>query len=422
MKKKNNIVILCGQYYPNAGAPVNCFLPYIKELKKENAVTIVCRKTSGISVLNYDDTEPFIQLTTWYNSLRYFLVDRIKERKHIKLYTYLLNIVRFISFIRTMFCYPTQHNWIIKKYLRTLNAIEKRIGQIDVIISVSFPFCSHIAALNFKKDHPQVKWLTYSTDPFTFNECQYERVPFKSFKRRWARKKEKEIYDKADANIVTEELYSMLVESFKQRKEKTIPFPYLILPSLHGMSRHFSTNQKIINCVYAGSLYTDIRNPRIMIKLFEKIRQNIKLKLFADGDLTIRGLLKEIHCENIEVNGLVNRKEYERIIKEEADILINIGNTTLLQSPSKLLELVSTGKPIINFYSNEDFGYQVIKVYPLGLNISNKVLEDDSVTIVENFCFKNMGVILPFELIKNLYPNHIMENHMKILNSLVSQH
>lgn len=419
MNKKKNIVVLCGQYFPNAGAPMSCFLPYIKELEINNRITIVCRKTSSVPTSHYQGTIPFIQLTTWYNSLRYYLQDRIKEGKRIRLNTFLLNIVRLYSSFRTMFCYPTQHNWIIKKYIESLYEIEKRDGIIDVIISVSFPFCSHIAACKYKANHKQTKWLTYSTDPFTFNECQYERVAFKSHKRQWAFKVEKSIYDNSDANIVTEDLYSMMVESFCQPKGKTVAFPYLITPALHKKQDSIPFKSNIIRCVYAGSLYIDIRNPQVMIEIFRGVKQGINLMMYTDGDFSIRELLRKVHSEKIKINGMVNREEYEQIIMNEADILINIGNTTTLQSPSKLLELVSTGKPIINFYYNKDFGYQIIETYPLGINIPNKSFNEDSIGIIENFCLRNRNKVLDFELIKSLYPKHMMENQMTILYTLL---
>ena len=418
MTKRKNIVVLCGQYYPDAGAPVSCFFPYINELSKNNQVIVVCRKTSSVPVSEYKGTISFRQLTVWYNSLRYYLQDKIKAGQNVGINTFLLNLVRVYSSLRTMFCYPTQHSWIIRKYTQTLITLEKELGSIDAIISISFPFCSHIAALNYKKSHPSIKWITYSTDPFTLNECQYERVAFKSHKRRWAQKKEKEIYDNADANIVTNELYSMLINTFNQHKEKTIAFPYLITSILHANSSAF-VSRTIINCVYAGSLYSDIRNPKVMVSIFESVGPNIHLTLYADGDLKIREFLKGIHSDRVEVRGLVDRKEYERIITEEADILINIGNTTTLQSPSKLLELVSTGRPIVNFYSHKDFGYEVIERYPLGLNVPNEGFSKEQVSVLDEFCTNNNGKILEFETIKNLYPNHIKENHMKILNELL---
>lgn len=419
MSFSKNIIILCGQYYPDAGAPLGCFLPYIKELEKYHRITIICRQTSSIPLSKYCGSIPFIQLTTWNNSLRYYFQDRIREGKNVRVNTLLLNFVRLYSSFRTMFCYPTQHNWIIPKYLKELNKLEKKLGHIDVIISISFPFCSHIAANKFKISHPQIKWLTYSTDPFAYNECQYERVAFKSHKRKWAKKTEKEVYDNSDANIVTAELYSMLVESFRQPKEKTISFPYLITSALHGKQTLVHSSSSPIRCVYAGSLYIDIRNPQVMLEVFKRIENNIHLILYADGDLNIRDLLKKVNSDRIEINGLVNRTRYERILTEESDVLINIGNTTTLQSPSKLLELVSTGKPIINFYSNKDFGYQVIEKYPLGINVSNDSFDEGSVARIEDFCIENRGKIIDFQLIKELYPNHIMENHMKILNELL---
>lgn len=413
-----NIIILCGQFYPNPGAPVSCFMPYLKELQKTNNIWVVSRKTNVKPLREYYGEVKLIELTTWFNTLRFQLNDKIRKGKNEFINTKLLNLIRIHSAFRTSLCYPTQHSWLIKKYYKKIKEIEKNAKNIDVIISISFPLCAHIAALNYKKKNPNVKWITYSTDPFTYNVCQYEHVIFKECKKKWAYRTEKDIYDNADANIVTDELYKLLLEKFHQLESKVIAFPYLITPNLHSNDIKKRKKSDSINCVYAGSLYIDIRNPKVMIDTFSHIK-DVTLTMYADGDLRIRQILNRIKDNNIIVNGMVERNRYEEIIREEADILVNIGNTTELQSPSKLLELVSTGKPVLNFYSKEDFGYQIIDRYPLGLNVPNDTAREDSAEKVRNFCMEKYGKILPFNVIKELYSRHILENQMTVFHRLM---
>ena len=105
------------------------------------------------------------------------------------------------------------------------------------------------------------------------------------------------------------------------------------------------------------------------------------------------------------------------MIRDKYDILVNIGNISTLQAPSKTLELLSTGKPIINFYFTEDTQFEMIEKYPLGLNVKNQ--EEGAVEKVSGFCSKNKGKILPFDEVEKLYPDYKLQNQVNILRLLI---
>jgi hypothetical protein len=63
----------------------------------------------------------------------------------------------------------------------------------------------------------------------------------------------------------------------------------------------------------------------------------------------------------------------------EADVLVNIGNVTPFELPSKLVEYVSIGKPILNIVRSEnDSSVEFLEAYPGSMN-----LMDNASTLVE---------------------------------------
>lgn len=106
--------------------------------------------------------------------------------------------------------------------------------------------------------------------------------------------------------------------------------------------------------------------------------------------------------ETIKSFPAVNRSRYNELIYNEYDILINIGNNFSLQIPSKMLELFSTGRPIINFYQLKDVHYAMVEKYPLGINIGPD--DADAVERVSEFCKQMKGKRLSFEEVEALFP------------------
>jgi hypothetical protein len=73
-------------------------------------------------------------------------------------------------------------------------------------------------------------------------------------------------------------------------------------------------------------------------------------------------------------------RSYQTAINAElkADALLNVGNVVINQLPSKILEYICTGKPIINIYKSEKCPtLKYLIKYPNALNIS----ESDDVSM-----------------------------------------
>lgn len=88
-----------------------------------------------------------------------------------------------------------------------------------------------------------------------------------------------------------------------------------------------------------------------------------------------------------------------------------------MQIPSKMLELFSTGRPIINFYQLKDVHYAMVEKYPLGINIGPD--DADAVERVSEFCKQMKGKRLSFEEVEALFPENTMDSQLALLEKLI---
>ena len=96
------------------------------------------------------------------------------------------------------------------------------------------------------------------------------------------------------------------------------------------------------------------------------------------------------------------KEECDNALKN-SNIIINIGNQIANQTPSKVFEYISLGKPIINFYNiDNDTSKKVLDKYPLVLNIYKDFNNEDK-KLFEAFCELNKDKYLTFEEIKDKY-------------------
>ena len=408
------IVILTGYYYPNMYPPAACIDKYIQELKKEHSIEIICQKSSYKYLDLPDDSLNIHYVTNWINDFRNFANYYIAINKFIVFFKFILFLIRLYGVIITPFVYPSRLYWLKKGYFRKLCEIHK-CRKIDAIISVSMPTCTHLASMLFKQKYPDVKWITYSTDPFTYYETSYHKVINKKKRKHRNFQTELSYYTSADINILTEELYNSAINDFHINKEKLLCFPYVlkeIIPSTSVQTKMDKTTKVL----YAGALNTIIRNPEFALSVLTNV-SDIDIYLYQAGDCS--SILSKYTSDNLKINGLVSRERYLQMLDSEADILLNIGNNSKLQAPSKMLELLSTGKPIINFYYEQDNQFKMIEKYPLGINIGRN--DKNPVLKVYNFCKENRGKRLTYQEVENIYPLNCLRFQLEKLECSLSK-
>ena len=396
--------------------PVRCLNPFLEDLSVDNDVEVVCPIYSRRIVEDCKvDKIQVCFVDSWNNRLLSTIQTNREEKKHKHLTNFLYLVFRLYRYLSSCFKKEAYETDLIQPFIKRVEQIHKKRG-IDLLISVSFPFYNHIAALEIKKKYPEIKWLTFTTDPISYSESN----PLPGKKIDLARKQEQEVYDTCDYCMCTEELYTNLVDDFNINSDKVMSLPFLLSPSLILEGAHTEPHNIQTKVLYAGYVYNKIRNPQLMIDVFSKVK-GIELNLYVRGDRYCRKYLSKIENDCIHVNDMVSRDRYIQLL-HSSDILLNLSNSIRLQAPSKLLELVSTGKPVINFYYYQDTGYHIIENYPLGININNKQAFDDIVSSVTAFIDSYKGKKVSFEELKQIYPEHLFESQRLKFRSVVNSY
>lgn len=403
-----NIVILTGAYYPNMSATSACIDKYIQILKNKHSIDVVC----PLSQVHFEPlNDPKIKLHFVFSRMwkwRMLCEENIRNGRNVMLNKVVVDLFRIRSLLLSPISYPTVEGWQMNPFYHELEKIDQD-KTIDVIISVVNPICSVFASRRFKLKHPKVKWITFITDPFTFQPSKYKYVFFPNRRKIRNYKNEKSVYDIADFNMFTEELYHSALNDFSQPNEKTFVMKY-ILSSLSKSVVQQIVNEGKCRLVYAGALYADRRNPERALSVLSQI-DDIHVDFYISYS-NCNSIVDKYLSETIKSFPAVNRSRYN-----EYDILINIGNNFSLQIPSKMLELFSTGRPIINFYQLKDVHYAMVEKYPLGINIGPD--DADAVERVSEFCKQMKGKRLSFEEVEALFPENTMDSQLALLEKLI---
>lgn len=267
--------------------------------------------------------------------------------------------------------------WILSSR-KEVKAYLDRAGPFDLMISVSHPFSSHLVAYFIKKDLPHLRWIIDIGDPFCFlNEAQPNN--FKIYES-LNKKVEGKVMEKSELiSVTTNETKQEYARIFPKLRNKINVIPPLVdEKSLKVVDISKQSKNKLsgpIKLVYTGTLYSKIRNPSCFLEILEEVakisRREIEMHFFGlTNDLDISSLPS--FSFELNFHGEVSK---EKIHKEilSANILVNIGNSTYYQLPSKLVDYSAYGKPILNISSIEnDSSSAFLEDYSNYLNIYTK--------------------------------------------------
>lgn len=244
----------------------------------------------------------------------------------------------------------------------------------DALISTSTPYTGHLVGKAAKAAHPDLPWTVDIGDPFSFGQPPLNNTAlFKGLNHR----SEASMLELADSISVTVESCAKVYgDFFPGTYDKITVIPPLFSGPISASAKPPETGP-VRRLVFTGSLYRDIRNPAYLLKLVSGLfEQSPDLEAHFYGrindcaDLFEEPLRK--FPKNLFVHGLVTRDAAAEGLKQ-ADFLINIANITSYQLPSKLVDYMATGKPIINLVSIEDdSSLAFLKDYPRTVTVMER--------------------------------------------------
>lgn len=250
-----------------------------------------------------------------------------------------------------------------------------RASRYDAIIVVAPAYTAVLVGMHAKRRQQDAGLLLDIGDPFSFLA---ESPPnntwlYAALNRRMETAALAASSRVSVTNENVKERYAAAFPGIRKRLE-VIPPMLSLAPAQGGRPDIFEPGRR--NIVYVGTLYRGLREPTFLLALVEQARQlgameNVDLHFV--GDVSACAELIEPHRiasgGNLKVHGLVPRPRVAQIMNS-ADILINIGNESLTQLPSKVVEYAATGRPVINLaVTSADTSVEFFSRYPPALNI-----------------------------------------------------
>ncbi|MCB0533696.1 MAG: glycosyltransferase [Lewinellaceae bacterium] len=229
--------------------------------------------------------------------------------------------------------------------------------EFDAVISVSLPFTGHLIGQYAKRKVPDLAWLADIGDPFA-QPAQALNNPL--FYGRLSRRLEAQIFKLADAIVVTNPaIQAVYRRVYGAVADKVHVVPPLLHPAWQpeDLEPRDSKNS-MIHLGYFGALYKPVRTPDALLLLLEKTfaaRPYLcgKLLVHFFGEVFPEFYEKFVGVAYVQLHGLRSREEI-RLAMRQMDILLNIGNTTPYQLPSKAVEYLASGKPVLHLSYVED--------------------------------------------------------------------
>lgn len=383
---KKHLAIICGVMYPNASATGICARRFAGMLSTDYDIDMICMASDSIAAEVDNENIKIHALSGGTIKRETQSTGAIKRLHHICGQVQIK--ARFLGNLQ----------WFADSAFKKLIEIDKK-RSIDAVFSVCSPLAAHVAAMNFKIENTSVRWVAYTVDLY----ATPERIRPVGYSVSNMAEKEMNILDRADAVFLSEEIFGNHQEMV-DRFRNVSRLPYVIPEREQKQDKGSNIFEKDnINCVFAGSFYTSIRNPETMLETFSKMNDDrIILHLYSSGcdELVNKHAL---NCKKIIVHGRVSQDVIKKVY-EDADVLINIGNANEDFVPSKTFEYIGTGKPIINFYygSKPD---SVMGRYPIVINIPNEQGKVDSNMVESEIC-KLKNSYISNDEIEMIYPEN----------------
>ena len=384
MKK---VLIVIEKFLPDSSAIINCLHPIILGMKEKNI---------SIDVLTYRKEKKLSNFET-INGVNIYRVNDIYNLSDNKLLKKTI-----LRIYRKLF--------LDRKFIKLGKSLLNK-NKYDCLIACSYPFLMEYCASKIAHN-TNIPFVSYQFDPYSNNKI----IAKPSQEKRT--KEEIKVLSKAAKVFLPIEYYDENMDSeLSILKNKYHPIDFPLISEVNGIENNRLSD--LPTFAYAGAFYDDVREPKQMLEFFSKLDMDFRLYIYCIARGKCRKQLeeyKEILKEKLVLKYDVCKEECNNIIYN-ADFNINLGNNISNQVPSKLYEIVSIGKPIINFYTiEEDTSKKFLERYELCLNLNIQKDSDSNINTFENFYQKNINKKLSYKDITSIY-----KDSKQIVNEFISE-
>ena len=349
MNKNNKILIVSHQFTPHESPRTTRWKLIVEELiSLGHQVTVI----TGTKQVQEDKDVNIIYVGNKNTSN---IVRNFREKSNNLTNTNLFKRIFYNSlkkiyrFIVKTFAWPDYSMfWLISIYRNR----KKLKLDYDLLITVSLPFSSHIAGYLINKKNNK-KWMMDIGDPFTLKKD----APENNYLLYGALNKyfENKLYSLADKIMFThnDALYTHK-EYFKLPDGKVIVANPISKfdKDIYQKSLNYNYNSLPIKFGYFGIFTKGVRSPINLLETLRK-KKNIEFHWYLNNDSKSEIIFDNQESESI-VHSIVPRNKALNIMAESMHCLLSIGNLNPTQLPSKVIEYISTGKPVVHFAEIEN--------------------------------------------------------------------
>lgn len=365
-------LMISKDYAPSSDTAANivCYLAeeYVREghavdiLTRESEIENESNSRNGVNVYRMKATL-WDKVSSWNNNGRRSPKDKVQY--------YLMKIGRmaFLSFHISEFPNSEPISTI-----RALRFFEQNLSgyKYDYIITFFRPFSCMDLGRQIKKISTKAKLISFYLDlvedrdrPFLMPQNLYNKLIYEG---------DLKIFYDSDSVILPVSAKDRKINLYDVFKNKIIyaEFPTFVKQNTELINRN--KEEAIISFMYAGTLLRAYRDPSQMLILLSEMAKknknnNFRLDIYGGGDCST--IIEEFQVPSnlfIIQHGKVPKDEITKKTGE-TDILINITNALNSVVPSKIFEMFSSCKPILNVACNGDDGsMRYFNKYPIAYN------------------------------------------------------
>ncbi len=379
-----NILFLTDEFYPSFGA--NSLI--IKSLGIELA-----KKGNGVFVLpfNYQNDLPSSEA---YCGLTIDRIIKLDDKTQLKRF---IKKGKFLTALKIAFkglknkLIKSKSVWAFNRVSASYD-IQRYIGEnkIDVIISIccSIDLSLPVYSLR-KKNKLPCKWIIYMLDPFA-THSYYSSI----YSQKRLLKTQRKILSACDgiacSKIIKDE-FSLTESAEILNKAIVVEYPKIF--DIRSISKPITLEKDKKHIFYAGTFNQIVRSANRLFEIIDRLRECNFIFHFAgvgwgnDNEFALK------ERKNCIFHG---RMSWEQTISYECacDALINVGNVVKNQFPSKVLEYISTGKPIVDIakYDNS-LTKEYIEKYENGIILYEGNGLEENVTKFKEFVENNSKLV-----------------------------
>ena len=343
--KNKKILIVSHQFLPFVSPRTTRWSLLIDELiKRGNEVTVLTGTAPEELKKNYEILYfGNKQFSSNINKVRKDSQDSSNNFLKKIIYSILKKIYRFLF---KTFSWPDYAMFWAFTIFKNRKSIE---NNFDIIISVSLPFTSHLCAYILKK-RISADWYMDIGDPFSLkiNSPENNKIIYSYLNKFY----EKKFYQNASKIIFTHnEVAELHQNKFNiDRTKIVIGYPIALLNERRiKNSLNFNYEDTPLKIGYFGAFTKSVREPNnYIISIANSLDDDIKHEWYINKE-SKKYFTSIKNISSHQFLDILPRELALEVMVSKMHILLSIGNFNKYQMPSKVIEYISLGKPVLHF-------------------------------------------------------------------------